>query len=257
MRCFTFLIIVILPLLVYACSEPMEPEPQVMNGLTGRVVDSSGVALDSVSIYCYYSYYPGSTGSNFEMSLPKRLNKTASFDFSFSGNYPNPVYNSTYIKFSLPGKSHIGISVTRNSAAKASYLHSGDFEGGLYQYQFKDIVDSLKLMNGPYTIRFSALSDSGRQFNASCPMFVISDRGTPNAAATSKGEYYLPFSEAFVGDSVVTPGSDYMSYYKRYLGNYVYLYVKRRGYMPLVMQIALYRNLLLHQDIVLYKENMK
>lgn len=115
-RCITFLIIVVLPILISACSEPMEPEPQVMNGLTGRVVDSSGVTLDSVNIYCYYHFNPGYNLPYYEASIPNMLKKTAGFDYSFSGNYPNPVYNSTYIKFSLPGKSQITISVKRKSA---------------------------------------------------------------------------------------------------------------------------------------------
>lgn len=250
-----FLLIVILPILISACSDPAEPEQQITNGLAGRIVDSSGVALDSVNIYCYYSYYPASnSGPYFEASLPKRLNKTVGLDFTFFRNYPNPVYNSTYIKFALPGKSHIGISVTRSSETKASYVYSDDYQGGLYQYKLNNIVEDQKLKNGPYIISFSALSDSGKQFNASCSMFVVSDLGTPNAAANSRGEYYLPFSEAFVGDSVFVSNSDYTEYYKSFLGNYVYLFVKRRGYRPLVMQVALFRNLLLHQDIVLYKE---
>lgn len=252
-RCFVFLIIAILPILISACSEPMEPEPQVMNGLTGRVVDSSGVALDSVSIYCCYSYYPRDVILHYEVSLPKRINKTSGFDFSFFGNYPNPVYNSTYIKFSLPRKSRISISVTRTSSSKASYVYSADYEGGLYQYYLKNIVDSLKLMNGPYTLSFFAISDSG-QFSASGRMFVASDRGIPNAATNSNGEYFFPFSEAFVGDSLITASIDHMDHNARFLGNQVYFYVKRRGYRTHVMQIALFRNLLLHQDIVLYKE---
>ncbi|HEX2867782.1 MAG TPA: hypothetical protein VHO03_12110 [Ignavibacteriales bacterium] len=233
----------------------MEPEPEFKNGLTGRVVDSSGVALDSVSIYCYYSFYPSSLDLGYEVSLPKKLNKKANFDFAFFRNYPNPVYNSTYIKFSIPGKSQIAISIKRVSGIKALYAYSGIYDGGLYQYYLKNIVDSLKLMNGPYTISFSAASDSGRQFNSSCSMFVISDRGTPNTATNSMGEYYFPYSEAFIGDSIITSSSDYVDHYARIIENYVCLYVKRRGYKPQVMQIALYRNLLLHQDIVLYKED--
>lgn len=257
-HCFTFLVVVILPILISACSGPMEPEPEAMNGLIGRVVDSSGVALDSVSIYCYYLFNPGMIEPGYEVSIPNKLKKTAGFDYSFYGNYPNPVYNSTYVKFSLPpGKSQVTILLTRKSASKASYVYSGLYDGGLYQYYFKNIVESLKLMNGPYTVSYSAQSDSGRKFSAYGSMFVVSDRGNPNAATNSRGEYYLPFREAFVGDSVVRYDNDFQYPWKYFLGNNTNLYIKRRGFKPLIMQVTIFRNLLLHQDIVLFKEEKK
>ncbi|MGE5411305.1 MAG: hypothetical protein ACM3MI_10130, partial [Clostridiales bacterium] len=115
-RFFASLFILFLPILISACKSDsvVEPEPEARYGLTGRITDTSGVALDSVSIYCYYRVYPGYAGfSQNEVNIDKRLKKTIGFDFSLSRNYPNPVYKSTYIQFGLPAKSHIEFSITR------------------------------------------------------------------------------------------------------------------------------------------------
>lgn len=263
MRRFVLVFLLFFPLLISACKndEPTEPKPDLHYGLTGTVKDTSGTVLEGVSIYCYF-YYPSPNSIPFANNIqlntdgPVRLGKTAVFDFTFSQNFPNPVYNSTYVRFALPSDSHVELKITRGSS-NTFYSYSADCLSGLYQLYLESIVDSLKLKNGPYMISFSARTVKGEEFNAQKPMFVISDKGAPGAVTDSKGQYYFPFNDAFVGDSLVQVTADNYGGYTEYLNNNVNLVVKKNGYLTRVFSASLYSQVLLHYDIIMFKEDKK
>lgn len=263
MQRFLLILFLLLPVLLASCKndEPTEPKLDFRYGLAGTVMDTTGTVLDSVSIYCYYflpTPNPVSYSNNTQLNTnaPARLNKTAVFDFAFYQNFPNPVYNSTYVRYALPSDGHVELKITRGSS-KTFYSYSADCLSGLYQLYMEKIVDSLKLQNGPYMLSFSARTLKGEEFNAQKPLFVVSDKGTPGAVTDSRGQYYFPFSEAFVGDSIVQVFDANNRTFTEHLNNYVKLVVKRRGYLTSVFSVSLYSQVLMRQDIIMFKEDKK
>ncbi len=88
------------PLTLWTCKEgPTAPNPNVYAGITGTVYDTSGTCLDSVRIFCLFnfSYYP--TASTREKSLIFKINKPDTFGFNLYQNFPNPVQNTTFLRF--------------------------------------------------------------------------------------------------------------------------------------------------------------
>jgi hypothetical protein len=248
--------LIILSVFISACkSDSVGPQQQNWGGLTGTILDTAGVPLDSVGIYCFFNFAPLYPGlyKNTTLFTPA---KTDTFGFALYPNFPNPVNNSTYIKFALPADSHIELSFTGLNSSAASYHYSADYQAGLYQLYLHNLVDSLKLQNGPYTVNLSALAESGVKYNAKSNMFVVSDLGSPNVYTTLTGQYIFNYNDAYIGDSVRTADAgDYSHTIPIY--NTVTFLAKRRGYKDTIFNAALFPQLLLHNDVVMIKEAKK
>lgn len=248
-------VVVLLALAVFsaACTlqstEPLVEPPKA--GLYGRVLDTAGVALDSVSMYCFFGMYvPGSQAKH--ASVLARLSDVDTFGFRVYQNFPNPFSHHTYLRFSIPRYSDVRITIIDRLDGSVRYVYFETLFPGLYQL-YLNIVDSLKLRNGPYTYTVEVNAGAGRRYHDSKQLFVASSLGTPNAITNMFGNYSFDVRHAFVGDTVwwTTNGEDVFPFR---LTNFTSLVVMRRGYRSATVEVEVYPTLLLQRDIVLRKE---
>ena len=251
LRCFIFLSMMLGVISLQSCKEnPVSQGPSVTAGVSGIVYDPSGAPLDSVRVYCLYSfninYYTMSPRSRIE-----KVSNADTFGFNLYQNFPNPVQNSTYLRFSIPVPCSVHIMLTDRVNNKVVYSFAESVLEGMYQVFLVDLVDSLQLHNGPYTYEFKASGTGGQQFSGSKEMFVASDLGTPNDVTTANGMYVFDFDNAFAGDSVVVYTSDLYQPYTAMLGKNVNLLFERRGYYSFTSSTYLLPTILIHSDIIL------
>lgn len=229
---------------------PLIEEPRY--GLYGTVMDSSGRPLDSVRVFCLFSYWfpPEVKGSRFGLT---RLSDIDTFSFRLYQNFPNPFSQSTYLRFSLPRYCDIRLTIADRLDGSVKYVYTETLLPGFYQMYLHRLVDSLRLRNGPYTYTLWVNIGQGIHYQATRQMFVISDSGMPNSVSNVRGQYFFDYREAFIGDSVWYSynGEDVYPYR---LYNSVTLLVQRRGYVRRTFLVDIYPTILLRRDIVLIRE---
>ena len=244
---------------IWSCKEnPSGPE--VYAGVSGTVYSRDGLRLDSARIYCMYVFnwpdaylqnnHPSSIHDN--PSIVRTAN--TGFGFDLAQNVPNPVSDSTFLRFSLPDPSTVRISITDPWNGHERYTYINHLLEGMYQLYLPDLVRSLNLRNGPYAYSMIAVSDSGSAYSASKELFVLSDHGNPNDVTGADGVYFFDYQSAFVGDSVIVNRNDFSTPYPVLLGRNVVLLVERRGYSAQPISVYLIPNVLVHADVVMGKE---
>lgn len=238
--------------ITFSCSDNIVNEPRESYGVSGIVVDTAGKPIADVRIYClyFYSYYPiyqYLDKENFNFFTP------GSFDFELKQNFPNPVQNSTFIRFSLPYDCEIKLTIKNKISGQIVYSLTGNYTYGLYQQYLGDIVSNLQLENGNYIVTLAAKGSSGQELIAQKNLFVVSALGQPNAKTEKNGLYFFDYQKAFISDTVfMTYVEDYP--YPRQISNKVYLYFIKEGYYPSIVGVDLIPNFLLRRDVILYKE---
>ncbi|MFZ1292286.1 MAG: LamG-like jellyroll fold domain-containing protein [Melioribacteraceae bacterium] len=90
-------------------------------------------------------------------------------DYSLSQNYPNPFNPSTKIKFSLPEKSNVNISIFNMLGQKVGELLNGDFAAGYYEHNF----NASNFPSGIYLYSIVATSTDGKSFKNTKKMILI------------------------------------------------------------------------------------
>jgi hypothetical protein len=248
-------------LILFSCviwnckDDPTGPTVNSHAGIQGIVYDTSGHPLDSVRIFClyYFNYYsPANTKGK---SAIFRVNKPDTFGFNLYQNFPNPVQNTTFLRFSLPIACSTNISVTDRANGEVKYSYSDSLPEGLYQLYLNNLVDSLQLHNGPYTYSIIAKSTTGITYNASKELFVVSDVGSPNATTGTDGMYFFDYKNAFVGDSVAVYTNEIYPIYNVSLGKNITLLIERRGYYTQYYETYLNPNIQIHSDIIMTRNN--
>lgn len=216
-------LLILLSTSLWSCKdEPTTPQESRLDvGLTGIVYDTSGQRLDSVLIYCLFQfnyYIMPRTGS---YSHFFKVSKTDTFGFNLYQNFPNPIMDNTFIRFSLPDTCSTELTITDPFDDNVKYSRSEMLPDGLYQIYLSNLVDSLKLRNGTYRYTLKAKTKTGRTYNDTKKMFVVSDLGGSNCTTDANGIFFFDYKYAFVGDTVAIYRDEYSQKYSQYLGRVV------------------------------------
>jgi|GEM_PF-5469590 len=245
------LVFFFLILVSYSCSESGINNPETpTSGVTGKVLDIAGKPINTVSVYYLfnYNYVP-----NYSPLKVTEISGADSFGFSFYQNFPNPVYNSSFVRFSIPDDMDIELTLKDLVSGSMKFTLSGFYYYGFYQHHFNEIVISSNLENSCYLIKFRALKNGVLMFDADKKLTIVSDIGKPNATSNDKGIYSFDYRKACIGDTIfsTTNGNNIYPYE---ITNHIYLLFKKDGYLPEIIEIDLYPDLLLSRDVVLRKE---
>ena len=249
---FILLISIFIVLLCSSCKDTVSSAPYQPYGVYGRIVDTSGVPLSNVQIYCLFNY---SWAPNYLPSISS-MNKTAgvdSFGFELKQNYPNSVNNSTFIRFSLPSKCKVTLSLVQKSTGDEKYSYTNDYDYGYYQYPLINIVKEHQLTNGRYDLFLKAAQNGQIKYQANKTMFVISDSGKPNCISNNSGSYVFNYDDACIGDPLILAANQYQED-TTWVLNYIYLLFRKEGYYSEIRQFYLYPNLLFSQDVIMTKK---
>ena len=236
--------------------EPTAPQkPDLDVGLTGIVYDTSGHRLDSVRVYCMFQfdYYPvPSTGGTSHLT---RVSKPDTFGFNLYQNFPNPVRDSTFIRFSLPDSCSTEFTITDWFSESIKYSRFDNLPDGLYQIYIRNLVDSLQLHNGTYRYTLKAKSKTGTLYTDTKKMFILSDLGEPNSTTGVDGSFFFNYKYTFVDDTVAINRVETFSMYYQRLGRVVNLLFERRGYYPEVKGATLNPYIRFTSDVIMMRRN--
>ena len=102
-------VFVVLAIFFIGCDEEILYPPEKNYGINGRIMDESGNTISGVKVYYLFNYYyiPNLTATD------KPMNETEvdSFGYALYQNFPNPVYNSSFIRYSLAADMNIELTV--------------------------------------------------------------------------------------------------------------------------------------------------
>ena len=249
---FTNIILIVFLQLLLSCDSSTDPYLVLTSGVRGTVKDIQGKPIQDVQVYCLYYKY----------SLPIDLYKqneqykvvnTSDVKFELEQNFPNPFFNSTFVRYSLPSKSEIKLSITNPLDNKTVYKQEGTRNAGYYQFYLQNFVDSLNLSNGSYDVTLTAFSEKDTIYVDKKTLFIISDLGKPSSSTNLNGQYSFESAQTFEGDSVlVREKGGYNDIY--FLSNKVNLLFKKKGYNSKMLNVTIYEDVILENDVVLIKE---
>lgn len=253
----SFLIAFLFTLIIMISLSSCDNSPSGPNddsyGLTGRVVDTAGHPIAGAEIYClyYYSYIPT---SQLDKSSLKKV--TVDSVFQLYQNIPNPFSESTFIRFYLPAPASIKLTVTEKSSGAIKYTLQNNLKDGLFQIYLNHLVMNNQLKNGVYKYSLTAKDLSGNTYSAEKELLVINDSSAANVITDNNGNYFFNYENIFEGDTIVTT-SDGGFYYSTVLTSDVNLMIVKDGYIPKLIHVTLYPDILLRQDIVMVAEAKK
>ncbi len=246
------LVIFLFLLLFNSCDEyaPLAPN-QTSFGITGVVMDNKGNILRDVKVYCLYHY----TYLPVYSTLPKQPEffSPDSFSHNLYQNFPNPVYNSSFLRYSIPEDLNVEFTLSEVISGKEKFRFSEFQNAGLYQYHFNEIVSQLQLRNGLYNIKLRTLKDGQLRYENEKRMFIVSDVGQPNDITNGIGEYLFDYQSAFFGDSVVATSDGSYQYTITLTDNVNLLFIKE-GYLPELLNVTIYPEVLFNRDVILHRE---
>ncbi len=221
--------------------------------MQGYVRDENGKALKGAKIFCLYpfSYFPNQY-SPFQKTTKHQVQKDSAYTFTFIGNFPNPVYNTVYFRFSLGKDCMVALTLESKLNHQQFTLIQQSLEYGYYQFYFDNLVDSLKLQNGIYQLSFQASSNDKILLERTMTMNVISNLGIPNCTTDENGHFIFDFRKAFIGDTIpVRPFWSTRTYSYLTIENPIYFYAEKEGYHSKFFQTWIIEDLTIRHDIVL------
>ena len=237
-----------------SCDDEILTPPVKNYGINGRIMDESGNPISGVKVYYLFNYYyiPNLTA----IDKPMKEAEVDSFGYSLYQNFPNPVYNSSFIRYSLAADMDIELTVKDNSTGKVKYTYSGFNSYGLYQHHLNEIVASFQLENGSYTIGLKVSKNGTLKYEAKKKMFVISDIGKPNSVSDGNGKYFFDYNRACIGDTLLfTIDGEYI--YPNVINTQVNLLFKKDGFLTETISTTLYPEILLDRDVILKLEKLQ
>jgi len=243
-------------LLFNSCTETTvtAPPEKSKTGVTGRIIDTAGVPIEGAKLFCLFNQYYLPPGALMKNNLIKRINKSSGFEFELFNNFPNPFSTSTFIRFSLPENCIVTLKIKSKISPTPVTLLQDTLAYGLYQFYPDSLIEKFNLLNGSYEYSLNAKGISGEDYNAMKTFFIISDRGKPYAVSGSSGEYYFNYEHALIGDTLRIQSNEFDegATYQEIPNNIVLLFEKE-GYYPKLIDVPLYPNILLNQDVILEK----
>lgn len=246
-----YLIGVLVLIIFLSCDDTSIIPPESEFGVTGRVIDESGNPITNVRVYYLFNftYIPHLPGSD------KPLNETKidSFDYELFQNFPNPVYNSSFIRYSINSDADIELTLTELNSGIVKYSVTKPSYYGIYQHYFNNIVDSLQLENGFYKVEFKAFKNGILKYKSEKKLVVVSDLGKPCSTSDKNGKFYFDYDKSFIGDTLTYSTDDEYSYTLQ-IDKSVNLILRKEGYFDETINITLYKNILLNRDVVMRKE---
>lgn len=251
MKKYLFIVLSLVFLLISCKDDIVAPVPENY-GLTGRVLDKSGNIIPGVKIYCLFNYY---YLPNTEMlNITNKVSDVDSFGNELYQNFYNPVYNSTFLRYSLAADADIELLIREKITGQVKYEYSGFQYYGLYQHYMNKIVDSLQLENGNYTISLKISVNGVTQFQDEKTMFVISELGTPNSISNENGWYFFDYNKASIADTIFYT-VDGQNIYVQKITNQINLLFRKDGYLDETIRTELYPDILLGRDVILKEED--
>ena len=244
-------IFLVLSLLFIGCNDEILFTPEKNYGINGRILNESGDPIPGVKIYCLFDYYyiPNLTIPN----KPMNEAEVDSFGYSLYQNFPNPIYNSSFLRYSIASDMDIELTVKECFSGTIKYVYSGYFYYGLYQHHFNEIVNSLQLENGCYSVILKVSKNGIPNYEAEKKMFVISDIGKANSVSDGSGKYIFDYKKACIGDTLFYT-TDGENIYPNVIDNQVNLLFKKDGFLTEIVSTTLYSEILLDRDVILKLE---
>lgn len=241
-------------LIIIGCDDEILYPPEKNYGINGRIMDESGNTISGVKVYYLFNYYyiPNLTATD----KPMNEAEVDSFGYALYQNFPNPVYNSSFIRYSLAADMNIELTIKESFSGTMKYTYSGFNFYGLYQHHFNEIVNSLQLENGSYTIILKVSKSGTLQYEAKKKMFVISDIGKPNSISDGNGKYFFNYNKASIGDTLLYT-TDGENIYPNVITNQVNLLFKKDGFLTETISTTLYSEILLDRDVILKLEEVQ
>jgi hypothetical protein len=240
--------------LISSCKENISSPSVQQYGVSGRVVDTSGIPISDVQVYCLfnhpyaaYNYFPS-------ISFQNKTANTDTFGFELKQNFPNTVYNSTLIRFSLPSSYKISLSIVQKTTGVEKFNYSNDYDYGYYQFPLINFVTDHQLTNGLYDISLKAARNGQVKYQANRTMFVVSDSGKPNLTTSNSGSYFFNYNDACIGETLISTYYYYQDDTTR-ISNNINLLFRKEGYRSEIRSYDMHPSLLFNQDIIMTKEN--
>jgi len=251
-----FLITILLSYVFISCEDEIITPTEKIYGIQGTILDTSGNELNGVKVYCLfnYSYVP------LESSIPlSALNNSDSvFTNQLYQNFPNPVFNETFVRFSVDSKSTISLELKSNIDNNIYYSYKDTLDYGLYQHYLGDLAQNTQLKNGIYSYKLKSNSFTGNEFEDNKELILVGTENKPNSISDKYGKYTFNSEEAFIGDTIkVCNEYDPSNIYDKIIDDYIFLLFKKEGYHDKIIGVYMYPDVIYTQDIVLEGESNK
>jgi len=237
-----------------SCDDEILTPPVEYYGINGRIMDESGNPISGVKVYYLFNYHyiPNLAATD----KPMNEAEVDSFGYALYQNFPNPVYNSSFIRYSLAADMDIELTVKENSTGTVKYIYSGFNSYGLYQHHLNEIVTSFQLENGSYIVALKASKNGALKYEAEKKMIVISDIGKPNSVSDGNGKYFFDYNKACIGDTLFYT-TDGEHIFPNVTTNEVNLLFKKDGFLTETISTTLYSEILLDRDVILKVEEVQ
>jgi len=119
----------------------------------GTLIDvGTGADVCAGTITVNGTYSGSGTFCNVSVAVENEEDLGTPNEFSLMQNYPNPFNPSTTIRYGLPQRSQVTLSVFNTLGESVSTLVNGDMDAGYHEVQF----DGSKLASGVYLYRIQA-----------------------------------------------------------------------------------------------------
>lgn len=242
-------------LLIQGCSENLtESLPEVIYGLEGVVLDTAGIPISGVQIYCLFDYgfLPDTTGNSLYKDM---VLADSSFGNELHQNFPNPLSKDTYIRFSIRKQSIVDLSISSKLDGKVIYQNRDTLPYGFYQRFLGDLGRGKDIKNGPCEAVLNITTPDDSFITLKKELFIITDKNKANSVSSNEGHYIFNYKESFIDDTI----KECFYYepdeiYNHIIYNSIVLLFKKEGYVTKYVYVTLYPGIKLNQDVIMKKE---